>query len=158
MTLKSTITAALLSLCMVSPALAAPPSGPYSDSSRGFHRSAWELIGTREVSFRTERDFIPVRGYDRHRQIMICVYRQPVRVFDLDVRFSNGGHQDVNIRHVIGEGQCTRAIDLHGRHRDIRAIAMTYKSIGGHRFEAGYGDRYSGRRHVQTAIVKVFAR
>ena len=166
MTYKSIIAGALLSLIAVSPVLAAPLSfGPEGFARQpvafsGGRLGAWELIGTREVSFRTERDFIPARGYDRHRQIMICVYRQPVRILDVDVRFSRGGSQDINVRNVIGEGQCTRAIDLRGRHRDIQAIALTYKSISG-RFDDRFdwrGHRHDNRRFGQQALVKVFAR
>ncbi len=154
MSLKSTIAGALLSLCLVSPALAAPSFGPSGFGPRpiaygGHRQSTWELIGAREVSFRANRDTIFARGNDRQRQIMICVYRQPVRMLDVDVRFSNGGHQDLNVRNVIGEGQCTRAMDLRGHRRDIRSITLNYKSIGGHRF---------GGRFAQTALVKVFAR
>ena len=56
------------------------------------------------------------RAFDR---IKLCVYRNPVHFYDLDVRFRNGGHQDVSIRQRINPGECTRAIDLNGDDRNI---------------------------------------
>lgn len=149
MKLKLALAGALLTFGLASPALAAPNFGPQQASYHGVRNMAWEQIGSREVSFRAERDVIIARGNDRHRQIMVCVYRQPVRMLDLDVRFANGGHQDLGVRNVIGAGQCTRAIDLNGQRRNIRSIALGYKTIAGHRF---------GGRFAQTALVRVFAR
>ena len=73
---------------------------------------------------------------------MLCVYNQPVRMYDLDVRFHNGGVQDVSVRNVIGAGQCTRAIDLNGQRRDIQSVSLAYRALG---FGRG-------------ALVRVFAR
>ena len=150
MNFKLAIAGALLAAGFASPAFAAP-YGPYPSpiSYPTYHHSQWELIGTRDVSFRAERDTIPAYGNDRARQIMVCVYRQPVRMFDLDVNFANGGHQDVDVRSVIGAGQCTRAIDLYGDRRDIRSVALTYKTANGFRFHGPFW---------QNALVRVYAR
>ncbi len=48
-------------------------------------------------------------------------------MYDLDVFFNNGGHQDVSVRERINPGRCTRAIDLNGGDRDIARIAMVYE-------------------------------
>lgn len=160
MKLKRTLAGALLATTLASPAFAYPSNFPqaspaaYSD----FRPAAWNLIGTRDVSFRAERDIIPVRGNDRSRQIMICVYKQPVRLLDADVRFANGGHQDLNVRNIIGAGQCTRAIDLQGNRRDIRMISLSYKTATGARFDdRGHrGERFGG--FGQNAQVRIYAR
>jgi len=151
MNLKLALAGAVLAFGFVSPAFAAPYHGPQPSpvAYPNFRHSAWELIGTRDVSFRAERDTIFARGQDRHRQIMVCVYRKPVRVLDLDVRFANGGHQDVGVRNVIGAGQCTRVIDLKGNRRDIRSVSIAYKTVHGFRFGGGFG---------QNALVRVYAR
>jgi hypothetical protein len=150
MNLKLALAGALLAFGFATPALAAPGSWGDRDHRGGDrHRGQWELIGTQQVSFRTERDTIYVRGHERHRQLKICVYNRPVRMLDMDVRFRNGGHQDVGVRHVIGAGDCTRAIDLDGRRRDIRSVSFTYKTVGGY--------RHIGR-FPQHAFVRVYAR
>jgi hypothetical protein len=50
-----------------------------------------------------------------------------VHFYDVDVRFRNGGRQDVSVRQRINPGQCTRAIDLRGDDRDIATISMLYE-------------------------------
>ena len=88
---------------------------------------AWDLIGTRDVRDRTERDTIVVEGPRQFERIRLCVYRQPVHFIDLDVRFANGGHQDANVRQRINPGECTRAIDLSGDDRNVAAVTMVYE-------------------------------
>ena len=150
MNIKLALAGALLAFGFATPAFAAP-YGPQPSpvAYPNFRHAQWELIGTRDVSFRADRDTIFARGNDRYRQVMVCVYRQPVRVLDLDVRFANGGHQDLSVRNVIGAGQCTRAIDLNGQRRDIRSVSIAYKTIPGFRF---------GGRFGQSALVRVYAR
>lgn len=104
----------------------------------------WSLLGTRVVSDRMDRDEIFLPGHARYRQIKICVYRNPIRVYDVDVWYQNGTHQDINVRHRINDGQCTRNIDLNGWRRDIRNIRMMYE-------ETSWG---RGR----TATVRVYGR
>lgn len=104
--------------------------------------AAWDLVGARDVRDRTDRDTIALEGHRQFQRIKLCVYRQPVHFYDLDVRFQNGGHQDVSIRSRINPGECTRAIDLNGDDRDITTISMLYE-------ETSYR-----RRH---ATVRVFA-
>jgi hypothetical protein len=144
----------LLTFGLATPALAHPANqGPYGNPyNNGYRHSQWEAIGARQVSFRTERDTIAVRGNERHRQIMVCVYNRPVRFLDMDVRFGNGRSQDVSLRSVIGAGQCSRAIDLNGRHRDIRAVSFAYKSLPGYHRVGRFG------RFAQPAMVRVYAR
>jgi hypothetical protein len=156
MTLKLTLAGALLAVGFATPSFAAPalPMAHGFPQPAAFHQMAkpapqparpakWELVGQRTVSQRLERDTIPVVGRDRHQQIMLCVYNTPVRLQDFDVRFANGGKQDVAVRNVIGAGQCTRAIDLKGQKRDIKSITLAYKAMGF--FKRG-------------ALVKIFAR
>lgn len=145
MNLKLILAGALLSLGLAAPALA---HGGGSGHGPGYRPGSWELIGTRQVDFRTERDRVAVRGYERFRQIKVCVYNRPVHFLDMDVRFANGGRQDIHVRDVIRPGDCTRAIDLRGHRRDLHAVSFIYRSLGGHR-RVAYGHR---------AIVQVFAR
>ena len=95
----------------------------------GAQRGGWRFLGEREVSDRVDRDVIAVRGDRRFNQIRLCVGRNRIRIYDLDVRFRNGGNQDVNVRSVIPAGGCSRNIALQGRGgRDITSIAFTYEA------------------------------
>jgi len=89
--------------------------------------AAWDVIGVRDVRDRTDRDTIVVEGHRQFERIKLCVYRQPVHFYDVDVRYRNGGHQDVSVRSRINPGQCTRVIDLNGDDRDIASISMLYE-------------------------------
>jgi hypothetical protein len=89
--------------------------------------NAWTQIGVRDVRDRTDRDTIVVEGPRQFERIRLCVYRNPVHFLDVDVRFANGGHQDVDVRQRINPGQCTRAIDLTGDDRNITTISMLYE-------------------------------
>ena len=104
--------------------------------------SAWTQIGARDVRDRTDRDVIVVEGPRQFERIKLCVYRNPVHFYDLDVFYRNGGHQDVSVRSRINPGECTRAIDLNGDDRNITRVAMVYEET-------------SFRR--RTATVRVFA-
>jgi hypothetical protein len=157
---KITLAAAVLTtLSLAAPSFAAPAfNGPFGHGPAtkpapiaqpvaygkpgNFNRPAqWELVGQRQVTFRSGREQINVAGRDRHQQVMVCVYNQAVRVNDLGVTYKNGGKQDLAVRNTIGAGQCTRAIDLKGQKRDIKSINLAAKSLG-----------------FRGALVKVFAR
>lgn len=90
--------------------------------------SAWDSIGSRVVTDRVDRDIIHAPGPKRYRQIKICVNRNPVHFYDVDVRFANGGRQDVKIAKRINAGYCTRAINLKGpARRNIRYVKFIYE-------------------------------
>lgn len=104
--------------------------------------SAWTQVGVREVRDHTDRDVIVLEGPRRFERIKLCVYRNPVHFYDLDVAYQNGGHQDVSVRSRINPGQCTRAIDLNGDDRNIARVAMVYEETSFQR---------------RTATVRLFA-
>ena len=105
---------------------------------------AWDQIGVRDVRDRTDRDTIYLNGHRQFERIKLCVSRNPVHFIDLDVRFNNGGHQDVPVRYRVNAGQCTRVIDLVGNDRDIRSISMLYEETswrrGAHATVRVYGE------------------
>ncbi|ANP45539.1 hypothetical protein ATE48_06210 [Candidatus Viadribacter manganicus] len=88
---------------------------------------AWTQIGARDVRDRTDRDVIVVEGPRQFERIKLCVYRNPVHFYDVDVFYRNGGHQDVSVRARINPGECTRVIDLNGDDRNITRVALVYE-------------------------------
>jgi hypothetical protein len=91
------------------------------------HAGGWQVIGTRDVTDRVDHDEVIVEGHQLFDSLKICVRRHPVQIYDVDVYFHNGGHQDVEVRSVIGAGNCTRVIDLEGGQRDIQSIKLVYE-------------------------------
>jgi hypothetical protein len=154
MKLSLTLAAATLAFGLATPSFAAPafqhgpsfgpkPAAPIFAPAAYGKPQAWKLVGQTTVTQRLQKNAVAVPGQARFQQVMICAYNRPVRVQDLDVRFMNGGNQDLSVRNVLQPGSCTRAIDLNGNRRDIRAVTLTANT-------QGFG--------FARGLVKVFAR
>ena len=93
----------------------------------------WNDRGWRTVGFTTvdgrDSDTIPLPGFTRQRAVRLCAMNQPLHLRDFDIRFANGGRQDVNARAVLRPGTCTRAVDLRGNRRDIASVRLRYQPI-----------------------------
>lgn len=83
----------------------------------------WRTIGYTRVDGR-DSDTIRLPGATRQSAM-----NAPLRLRDFDVRFANGGRQDVNTRAVLEAGTCTRAVDLKGNRRDIASVRLRYDPI-----------------------------
>lgn len=105
---------------------------------------AWTEVARRVVTDRMDVDVVALPGWARYDEIKLCVLRHPVKFYDLDVNFANGGHQDIEVRDRINPGGCTRNIDLRGYDRDITSIKLKYE-------ETSWGRR-------KTATVVIWAR
>lgn len=90
----------------------------------------WSLLGQRQVNDRAERDVIRVEGARRFSQIRLCVADHAVRFYDVDVRFRNGGNQDIRLRSIVGADSCSGAINLRGGRggRDIDQVVFAYEA------------------------------
>jgi hypothetical protein len=89
---------------------------------------SWDLLATRDVRDRVERDSIALRGDRRFDRIRLCVRQRVVHFLDVKVRFANGQTQDVHIASRILPGQCTRAINLQGDNRNIASVDLIYEA------------------------------
>lgn len=88
----------------------------------------WRTVAFTVVNGR-DTDTIRLPGTARYRQMRLCVFNGPIEMRDLDVRYRNGGRQDVAVRHMIRAGTCTRNIDLAGNRRDVTAIRIKYAPL-----------------------------
>lgn len=88
----------------------------------------WRTIGTARVDGR-DSDTIRLPGITRQREIRVCAINAPLRLRDFDIRFANGGRQDVNTRAILNAGTCTRAVDLRGNRRDVEAVRLRYEPV-----------------------------
>jgi hypothetical protein len=95
-------------------------------------QDGWRLLGQKVVTDRVDRDVITVPGGKRDTQIRFCVQRRAVRLYDVNIRFANGGYQDVPVQALIAAGKCSRIVDLRYRDRNIATVNFTYeaKSLG----------------------------
>lgn len=115
--MKSTII--LGAAAAVTLALAAPATAQ--------HRN-WRTVAYQTVNGR-DTDNIRVPGTARYRQLRVCVYGGPINMRDVDIRFRNGGHQDIGTRKLMRAGTCTRNLDLRGRYRDVTQVRLKYSPL-----------------------------
>lgn len=88
----------------------------------------WRTVGSARVDGR-DSDTIRLPGFTRQREIRVCAIGAPLRLRDFDVRFANGGRQDVRTRAILEAGTCTRAVDLRGNRRDVEAVRLRYEPV-----------------------------
>ena len=91
----------------------------------------WRTLAYTTVNGR-DSDTIRVPGTARYRQLRLCVYGGPIQMRDFDVRYRNGGHQDVAVRQMLRAGTCTRNIDLAGNRRDVTQVRLKYTPLARH--------------------------
>ena len=102
---------------------------PADAQQRHHGGSSWRTIGYKTVSGGVDTDRISVQGHALYRQVRLWVFNAPIVMRDFDVRFENGGHQDVRVRQRNGVGACTRNIHLAGNRRDIETARLKYSPI-----------------------------
>lgn len=92
-------------------------------------RDEWELLGTRQVNFRAEKDVIPVTGREgAFRAIKLEVEGGNLDMYNIRVIFGDGSVFSPETRINFREGSWSRTIDLPGAVRVIRRIEFYYKS------------------------------
>ncbi len=96
--------------------------------ARRYHPNAWRTVGYTAVNGR-DTDTIRLPSTARYRQMRVCVFGGPLEMRDVDVRYRNGGHQDVRVRNLMRAGTCTRNVDLAGNRRDVRLIRLQYAPL-----------------------------
>lgn len=90
--------------------------------------ASWFMLGARTVKPLFDHDRIHVgAGAGDFSHIRLKVFGNALFLYDLDVRFSNGGHQDVPVRFLIPQGGQTRAVNLDGANdRNIKWVDFNY--------------------------------
>lgn len=101
---------------------------PASAQQWRWDERGWRTIGYTRVDGR-DSDTINLPGRTRQSAIRLCAMNQPLHLRDFDIRFANGGRQDVSTRAVLRAGTCTRAVDLRGNRRDIASVRLRYQPI-----------------------------
>ena len=97
-------------------------------SAQRWNANIWRTVGFTQVQGR-DTDTIRIPGTARYRQMRVCVFNGPIQMRDLDVRYRNGGGQDVPVRMLMRAGSCTRNISLAGNRRDVTAVRLKYTPL-----------------------------
>lgn len=120
-----------------------------------WEQEKWELLGSQKVGFRVERDTIEVgRDRGRYKSLVLVAKNNDVFIKKIKVEFANGERQEIRIDDRLRDGERTRAIDLEGEARVIKAIELVYRARPGFQGKAlveVYGER--GRMHRRDEAV-----
>jgi hypothetical protein len=94
-------------------------------------REEWVELGCKQVSFRVDRDVVPVgRREGRFYALRLYARGGDVEMLDLRVIYANGDPDDIRVRHILERGERTRSLDLRGdRARSIQRIELTYRAL-----------------------------
>ena len=88
------------------------------------------FLGRRRVNLFVDRDVIHVgAGRGLFRKIQFHVSGNDVFLYDVDVRYANGGRDDIPTRFKIPQGGFSRKIDLRFNNRFIRNVAFKYGKL-----------------------------
>lgn len=102
-------------------------------SAVGAQSGRWELLGSRTVTDRADRDTVKVgEGKGTFTAVKLQVQRRAVSFHRVVIKFRNGDDQKVELRNTIGANDESRVIDIEGRDRVIRSIDFWYdaQSLG----------------------------
>lgn len=90
----------------------------------------WTLLGRPEIGGGGDRHVLAVDGAGRFSQVRLCVTRQAVHFYNVNVRFRSGAERNVLIGSILPNFRCTGSISLDGSDRDISEVAFTYRASG----------------------------
>ncbi len=92
-------------------------------------KDKWVKLGARTVNHAVDRDEIQVGAKKGpFKAVKLKVKRRAVTFRDVDIHFSNGGVQDVDLRREIPPGDETRNIDLTGGPRNLEKAVFWYNT------------------------------
>ncbi len=92
-------------------------------------RGDWELLGSRRVSFRAEKDAIGVTAREGlFTALKLEVEGGNLEMYNVRITFGDGETFSPETRFVFREGSWSRTIDLPGKARIIRKVEFWYRS------------------------------
>ncbi len=92
-------------------------------------KNGWHKIGKMVVDFQKERDVINIIGSNGFSAIKFQVQNAPIDLREIEVFYSGGDSQKVEINSSIKPEGYSRVIDLNGGERNIKKIAFVYKTV-----------------------------
>ena len=105
----------------------AQPPGRHTWDTRG-----WQLLGTRQVNGRVDRDRIEVGRYEgRFTKLTMAVEDSDLELLDFRIEFDDRTEFHPRLEHFFREGQRTRVIDLPPSEHLIRFIDVRYRNTRG---------------------------
>ena len=92
--------------------------------------TGWRPLGDAWVSGQFEHAIVRIGKHDgRVARVMLVVMESNVEVSDVVIQFGNGQRWSPGLRHSFGDGSRSRAIELPGHVRFIRALELVHGSV-----------------------------
>ena len=91
-------------------------------------KTGWHLIGEKTVDFTHDQDEITVLGASRFATLKLFVKDAAINVYEVEVYYTNGDKQVMQVSNTIQAGGESKALDLKGRENDIKRISFTYQT------------------------------
>lgn len=95
------------------------------------NKAGWHKISETTVDFQKEKDEILVLGKDRFKSLKFKVTEGAIELYDLEVHYSEGDQEDIQVRTPLAEGAESRVIDLKGKSRELKKVVFIYHTIKG---------------------------
>jgi hypothetical protein len=106
-----------------------PAASPHSVASHP-DMTGWRPLGDTWITGQFEHAIVRIGKHDgRIARVMLVVMESNVEVSDVVVQFGNGQRWSPGLRHSFGDGSRSRAIDLPGHVRFIRALELVHGSV-----------------------------
>jgi hypothetical protein len=89
-----------------------------------------ELLGRREVDFKSDRDVVEVGRHEgQFRKLRLVVRGAPLQLRDLQVIFGDNSVFDPAVRNRVLREDAAYVFDLPGHRRTIKRVTFLYRSI-----------------------------
>jgi len=89
----------------------------------------WQKIGRTTVNFQKDRDVINILVSNKFAAIKFQVQDAPVDLKEIEVFYSSGDTQKIQINFPIKAEGYSRVIDLNGGERNLKKIVFVYKTL-----------------------------
>lgn len=108
-----------------------PPAAPSPPGVAGHpDMTGWRLVGDAWITGQFEREIVRAGKYQgRYARVMLVVTESSLEVGDVVLQFGDGQRQSPGLRHSFVDGSRSRAIDLPGHVRFIRAVELAHGSV-----------------------------
>ncbi|NQY04763.1 MAG: DUF2541 family protein [Flavobacteriaceae bacterium] len=89
----------------------------------------WELLGSRKVNYKLDRDVIYVGAQDgRFKRLKFQLKGGSLNMHRMVVHYANGSKEEIALKHNFGRRSGSRVIDLKGNKRIIEKVVFVYDS------------------------------
>lgn len=129
----------IIMVVMASQAYAQKPALIVSD------KDGWMKISEVSVNFKTDKDEIVVLGADKFKSLKFKVTQGAIDLHDLEVYYSDGTKEDIQVRTPIVENQESKVIDLKGKEQELKKVVFVYHTLK---------DSSSDKAHVELYGLK----